>query len=363
MAKKKKKSRKVNKSVSSWTNFPLSKYFSSSYMGNISKEQTSISMRDVVLRSYLIHISELVTYVSNSHQGLYGNSRKELNQYEDKLLIISGVVSSIRNFGDSWKVLLRAPALEGYFESGSLGEIPEGTFLSKSVYFDNHLWLDLNHFYIKDKEYLDLGNDVPFPLIAGSHILLCGRVKRYTGDVGGVSGFKYGFADSVYLLGNYTTFTSHLKDAKVEYVSVLGGSYLRSNNKPKFAFIPPNSVVPRDFCLGELRFQRVSSNEGDYLSHPKVSFYTESRVNKLVGEAYSQVSNKTEDREVFNQYISSVLCGLSVSLEKDYRILKAMGRGDIPIVAEEYVAWSNERKLLNYSVPLVSLNTKIEGEN
>ena len=363
MSKKKKKSRKVSKGVSSWTNFPLSKYFSSAYMGNITKEQPSISMRDVVLRSYLRHISELDTYVSNSQQGLYGNSRKELGGYEDKQLIISGVISSIRNFGGSWKVLLRTPTLEGYFEDGILGEITDGTYLEDSVYFDNHIWLDLNHFYIKKKEYLNLGNDVPLPLIAGSQILLCGRVKRYTGDVGGVSGFKYGFADGVYFLGNYETFNSHLKDAKVEYVSVLNGSRLKTNSKPKFAFVEPNSAIPRDFCLGELRFQRVSSSEGDYLSHPKVSFYTESRVNKLVGLAYHQMSQKIEDHEAFNEYITPVLCGLSTNLEKDYRILKAMGRGDIPIVAEEYVAWSKERKLLNYSVPLVSLNTKIEGED
>ena len=89
MSKKKKKSRKVSKGVSSWTNFPLSKYFSSSYMGTIGKEQSSISMRDVILKSYLKHIDEMATYVTNSQQGLYGNSRKELNEYEDKLLIIS----------------------------------------------------------------------------------------------------------------------------------------------------------------------------------------------------------------------------------------------------------------------------------
>lgn len=363
MSKKKKKSRKVSKGVSSWTNFPLTKYFSSSYMGTISKEQSSISMRDVVLKSYLKHIDELGTYVSNYQQGLYGNSRKELNEYEDKLLIISGVISALRNFGGSWKVLLRSPALEGYFEDGNLGEIHEGTYLGKSVYFDNHIWLDLNHFYIKKEEYLNLGDDVPLPLVAGSQLVLCGKVKRYTGDVGGVSGFKYGFADSIYFLGNYDTFASHLTDAKVEYVSILNRSRLTSDNKPKVAFIPANAPIPRDLCLGKLHFQRVKSSEGDYLSHPKVILYTDSKANKLVNMAYYQISNNIEDHESFNKYIAPALCGLSTSLEKDYRILKAMGRGDIPIVAEEYVAWSEERKLLNYSVPLVSIDAKIEGED
>ena len=363
MSKKKKKSRKVSKGVSSWTNFPLTKYFSSSYMGTISKEQSSISMRDVVLKSYLKHIDELGTYVSNSQQGLYGNSRKELNEYEDKLLIISGVISALRNFGGSWKVLLRSPALEGYFEDGNLGEIHEGTYLGKSVYFDNHIWLDLNHFYIKKEEYLSLGDDVPLPLVAGSQLVLCGKVKRYTGDVGGVSGFKYGFADSIYFLGNYDTFASHLTDAKVEYVSILNRSRLTSGNKPKVAFIPANAPIPRDLCLGKLHFQRVKSSEGDYLSHPKVILYTDSKANKLVNMAYYQISNNIEDHESFNKYIAPALCGLSTSLEKDYRILKAMGRGDIPIVAEEYVAWSEDRKLLNYSVPLVSIDAKIEGED
>lgn len=363
MSKKKKKSRKVSKGVSSWTNFPLTKYFSNSYMGTISKEQSSISMRDVVLKSYLKHIDELGTYVSNSQQGLYGNSRKELNEYEDKLLIISGVISALRNFGGSWKVLLRSPALEGYFEDGNLGEIHEGTYLGKSVYFDNHIWLDLNHFYIKKEEYLSLGDDVPLPLVAGSQLVLCGKVKRYTGDVGGVSGFKYGFADSIYFLGNYDTFASHLTDAKVEYVSILNRSRLTSGNKPKVAFIPVNAPIPRDLCLGKLHFQRVKSSEGDYLSHPKVILYTDSKANKLVNMAYYQISNNIEDHESFNKYIAPALCGLSTSLEKDYRILKAMGRGDIPIVAEEYVAWSEERKLLNYSVPLVSIDAKIEGED
>lgn len=363
MSKKKKKSRKVSKGVSSWTNFPLTKYFSSSYMGTISKEQSSISMRDVVLKSYLKHIDELGTYVSNSQQGLYGNSRKELNEYEDKLLIISGVISALRNFGGSWKVLLRSPALEGYFEDGNLGEIHEGTYLGKSVYFDNHIWLDLNHFYIKKEEYLNLGDDVPLPLVAGSQLVLCGKVKRYTGDVGGVSGFKYGFSDSIYFLGNYDTFASHLTDAKVEYVSILNRSRLTSGNKPKVAFIPANAPIPRDLCLGKLHFQRVKSSEGDYLSHPKVILYTDSKANKLVNMAYYQISNNIEDHESFNKYIAPALCGLSTSLEKDYRILKAMGRGDIPIVAEEYVAWSEERKLLSYSVPLVSIDAKIEGED
>ena len=363
MSKKKKKSRKVSKGVSSWTNFPLTKYFSSSYMGTISKEQSSISMRDVVLKSYLKHIDELGTYVSNSQQGLYGNSRKELNEYEDKLLIISGVISALRNFGGSWKVLLRSPALEGYFEDGNLGEIHEGTYLGKSVYFDNHIWLDLNHFYIKKEEYLNLGDDVPLPLVAGSQLVLCGKVKRYTGDVGGVSGFKYGFADSIYFLGNYDTFASHLTDAKVEYVSILNRSHLTSDNKPKVAFIPANAPIPRDLCLGKLHFQRVKSSEGDYLSHPKVILYTDSKANKLVNMAYYQISNNIEDLESFNKYIAPALCGLSTSLEKDYRILKAMGRGDIPIVAEEYVAWSEERKLLNYSVPLVTIDAKVEGED
>lgn len=363
MSKKKKKSRKVSKGVSSWTNFPLTKYFSGSYMGTISKEQSSISMRDVVLKSYLKHIDELGTYVSNSQQGLYGNSRKELNEYEDKLLIISGVISALRNFGGSWKVLLRSPALEGYFEDGNLGEIHEGTYLGKSVYFDNHIWLDLNHFYIKKEEYLNLGDDVPLPLVAGSQLVLCGKVKRYTGDVGGVSGFKYGFADSIYFLGNYDTFASHLTDAKVEYVSILNRSRLTSGNKPKVAFIPANAPIPRDLCLGKLHFQRVKSSEGDYLSHPKVILYTDSKANKLVNMAYYQISNNIEDHESFNKYIAPALCGLSTSLEKDYRILKARGRGDIPIVAEEYVAWSEERKLLNYSVPLVSIDAKIEGED
>lgn len=362
MSKKKKKSRKVSKGVSSWTNFPLTKYFSSSYMGTISKEQSSISMRDVVLKSYLKHIDELGTYVSNSQQGLYGNSRKELNEYEDKLLIISGVISALRNFGGSWKVLLRSPALEGYFEDGNLGEIHEGTYLGKSVYFDNHIWLDLNHFYIKKEEYLNLGDDVPLPLVAGSQLVLCGKVKRYTGDVGGLSGFKYGFSDSIYFLGNYDTFASHLTDAKVEYVSILNRSRLTSGNKPKIAFIPANAPIPRDLCLGKLHFQRVKSSEGDYLSHPKVILYTDSKANKLVNMAYYQISNNIEDHESFNKYIAPALCGLSTSLEKDYRILKAMGRGDIPIVAEEYVAWSEERKLLNYSVPLVTIDAKIEGE-
>ena len=363
MSKKKKKSRKVSKGVSSWTNFPLTKYFSSSYMGTISKEQSSISMRDVVLKSYLKHIDELGTYVSNSQQGLYGNSRKELNEYEDKLLIISGVISALRNFGGSWKVLLRSPALEGYFEDGNLGEIHEGTYLGKSVYFDNHIWLDLNHFYIKKEEYLNLGDDVPLPLVAGSQLVLCGKVKRYTGDVGGVSGFKYGFSDSIYFLCNYDTFSSHLTDAKVEYLSILNRSRLTSGNKPKVAFIPANAPIPRDLCLGKLHFQRVKSSEGDYLSHPKVILYTDSKANKLVNMAYYQISNNIEDHESFNKYIAPALCGLSTSLEKDYRILKAMGRGDIPIVAEEYVAWSEERKLLNYSVPLVSIDAKIEGED
>lgn len=332
-------------------------------MGTISKEQSSISMRDVVLKSYLKHIDELGTYVSNSQQGLYGNSRKELNEYEDKLLIISGVISALRNFGGSWKVLLRSPALEGYFEDGNLGEIHEGTYLGKSVYFDNHIWLDLNHFYIKKEEYLSLGDDVPLPLVAGSQLVLCGKVKRYTGDVGGVSGFKYGFADSIYFLGNYDTFASHLTDAKVEYVSILNRSRLTSGNKPKVAFIPANAPIPRDLCLGKLHFQRVKSSEGDYLSHPKVILYTDSKANKLVNMAYYQISNNIEDHESFNKYIAPALCGLSTSLEKDYRILKAMGRGDIPIVAEEYVAWSEDRKLLNYSVPLVSIDAKIEGED
>lgn len=332
-------------------------------MGTISKEQSSISMRDVVLKSYLKHIDELGTYVSNSQQGLYGNSRKELNEYEDKLLIISGVISALRNFGGSWKVLLRSPALEGYFEDGNLGEIHEGTYLGKSVYFDNHIWLDLNHFYIKKEEYLSLGDDVPLPLVAGSQLVLCGKVKRYTGDVGGVSGFKYGFADSIYFLGNYDTFASHLTDAKVEYVSILNRSRLTSGNKPKVAFIPANAPIPRDLCLGKLHFQRVKSSEGDYLSHPKVILYADSKANKLVNMAYYQISNNIEDHESFNKYIAPALCGLSTSLEKDYRILKAMGRGDIPIVAEEYIAWSEERKLLNYSVPLVSIDAKIEGED
>ena len=79
--------------------------------------------------------------------------------------------------------------------------------------------------------------------------------------------------------------------------------------------------------------------------------------------AYNQISNNVEDVESLNGYIAPALCGLSTSLEKDYRILKAMGRGDIPIVAEEYVSWSDERKLLNYSVPLVSIDAKIEGED
>ena len=363
MSKKKKKSRKVSKGVSSWTNFPLSKYFSSSYMGTIGKEQSSISMRDVILKSYLKHIDEMATYVTNSQQGLYGNSRKELNEYEDKLLIISGVISALRNFGGSWKVLLRSPALEGYFGNGKLGEIQEGTFLNQLVYFDNHIWLDLNHFYIQKEEYLNLGDDVPLPLVAGSQILLCGRVKRYTGDVGGVSGFKYGFADSIYFLGNYNTFASHLKDAKVEYVSVLNSSRLTSDNKPKVAFIPANASIPRDFCLGKLHFQRVQSSEGDYLSHPKVILYTDSKANQLVNMAYNQISNNVEDVESLNEYIAPALCGLSTSLEKDYRILKAMGRGGIPIVAEEYVAWSEKRKLLNYNVPLVTIDAKIEGED
>lgn len=362
MSKKKKNPKRKAKSVTKTDSFSLGKYYWEVMVGKISKTQTNVLMRDVLLQSYINHVNELKTYITNSHQSRYGNSRKELVDYEGRQVVITGIVAGLRNFSGTWKVLLRTPKVEGYFKTENHYNILEGTYFEEPIFFDNHLWINLDYLYIKSKDVMALEGDIAIPLVAGSKVAISSMISKYTGDVGGVAGHKYGLKDSMYLLGNYTVFLDSHTNAKIEYQEITNQSVLSTDSKPKFAFIKPNSVVPRDFCLGELAFQKVTSSEGDYYARPKVRQYSGSHVSKLVSKTFAKVQEKDSTTDDLNPYISSVLCGFSPKLEKTHAILRARHKQDLGIITENYNMWSKERKMSNYSIPLECLDVEIEGE-
>ena len=362
MAKRNKLLKKIDKAITKPQTLSLGKYYWDAQIGKISKKQSTVLMRDVLLQSYIHHVNELKTYISNSYQGKYGNSRKELVDYEGKTTIITGVVSGLRNFNGTWKVLLRTPKLEGYFKGEDCFNLSAGTYFKEPIYFDNHLWINLDYLYIKSDDVLDMEGNVNIPLVAGSKIAISAIISKYTGDVGGVSGHKYGLKDSMYFLGNYVTFLDSHVNAKISYLEETKQNVLVTDTKPKFAFIKPNFVIPREFCLGELSFQKVNSSDGDYYAHPKVRQYAESNVSKLVGMTFAKVYANDSTIEEYDPHVMSVLCGLSPKFERDYAVLRARHRQDLDIITENYNMWSKERKLANYPVPLEYLDGETEGE-
>ena len=360
MAKKKKISKPSKPRVKDKA-IDLNLIYENCYSGKISAKQTSVSARDFLLRSYLMHLNELANYVSNPKHGKQGNSRKEFAEYEDKTLLVTGTIQSLREFSGGWKLLIRSPLIAGYYENGYHGNKEEVTFV-ESTYVDNHIWVDLGELYITEDKYTSLNTELTFPLLAGIDIALVGKVSRYTGNVGGVEGYKFGFKGAVNLVGMFCSFTDHQQDAKKYYSDVLNHTFVRSKNKSKLAFLEPGMTVPRDFCIGSLFFRKIDSAEGSYLGYPKVSLYSLSQANEVVIGAYKLLSEKNTSLNYFNDFIGSSIVGFSTQFERTYHIFRGKCKMQYPDLERYYKKWSEERKLLNYAMPLVYWDGKEEED-
>ena len=348
---KKKKVGKGSNGKRRETEINLDRLYEDCYSGKISTKQTSVSARDFLLRAYLMHLNELANYVTNPNHGKHGNSRKEFAEYENRTLLVTGTIQALRDFNGRWKLLVRSPMIAGYFENGYQGDRDEVTFI-ESIYVDNHIWVDLAELYIREGKYVSEGAELTFPLLAGMDVALVGQVSRYTGNVGGVEGYKFGFKGAVNLVGMFCSFTDYQQDAKKYYSEVLNHTFVRAKNKTKLAFLEPNMVFPRDFCIGSLTFRKIDSSEGAYLGYPKVNFYALSHANEMVNGAYKQLSEKDTSVNFFGKPIGDVLMGFSTQFERTYHIYRAKYKNQNPQVEQSYKKWSAERKLLNYNLPL-----------
>lgn len=348
---KKKKVGKGSNGKRRETEINLDRLYEDCYSGKITTKQTCVSARDFLLRAYLMHLNELANYVTNPKHGKHGNSRKEFAEYENRTLLVTGTIQALRDFNGRWKLLVRSPMIAGYFENGYQGDRDEVTFI-ESIYVDNHIWVDLAELYINEKQYISKGTELTFPLLAGMDIALVGQVSRYTGNVGGVEGYKFGFKGAVNLVGMFCPFTDYQQDAKKYYSEVLNHTFVRAKNKTKLAFLEPEMVVPRDFCIGSLTFIKIDSEEGAYLGYPKVNFYALSHANEMVNGAYRQLSEKDTSVNFFGRPIGDVLIGFSTQFERTYHIYRAKYKNQNPQVEQSYKKWSAERKLLNYNLPL-----------
>lgn len=360
MAKKKKTSKPKRKERKD-KEISFDRLYEECYLGKISTKQTSVSARDFLLRAYLMHLNELANYVTNPNHGKHGNSRKEFAEHEDKTLLVTGTIQALREFPNGWKLLIRSPMIAGYFESGYHGDRNDVTFI-ESIYVDNHIWVDLGELYINESEYISLGTELTFPLLAGMDVALVGEVSRYTGNVGGVEGYKFGFKGAVNLVGMFCSFTDYQQDAKKYYSEVLNHTFVRAKNKTKLAFLEPNVVFPRDFCIGSLTFRKIESDSGLYLGYPKVNFYSLSHANEMVKGAYKQLSEKDTSINYFGMPIGDVLIGFSTQFERTYHIYRARYKSQNPQVKQSYKKWSAERKLLNFDMPLVYWTGKEEED-
>ena len=349
---KKKKTGKTRKHLPQDKVISLDRLYEECYSGRISTKQTCVSARDFLLRSYLMHLNELANYVTNPNHRKHGNSRKEFAEYEDKTLLVTGTIQALREFSGGWKLLVRSPMIAGYFENGYHEDRDDVTFI-ESIYVDNHIWVDLSKLYINESRYTSREMELTFPLLAGMDVALVGEVSRYTGNVGGVEGYKFGFKGAVNLVGMFCSFTDYQQDAKKYYSEVLNHTFVRSKNKTKLAFLEPEMVFPRDFCIGSLTFRKIDSTNGVYLGYPKVNFYALSHANKLVNEAYKQLSEKDTSVNYFGKPIGDVLIGFSTQFERTYHIYRARYKNQNPQVEQSYKKWSAERKLLNFDMPLV----------
>lgn len=360
MAKKKKTSKPKRKERKA-KEISFDRLYEECYLGKISTKQTSVSARDFLLRAYLMHLNELANYVTNPNHGKHGNSRKEFAEHADKTLLVTGTIQALREFPNGWKLLIRSPMIAGYFKSGYHGDRNDVTFI-ESIYVDNHIWVDLGELYINEAEYISLGTELTFPLLAGMDVALVGEVSRYTGNVGGVEGYKFGFKGAVNLVGMFCSFTDYQQDAKKYYSEVLNHTFVRAKNKTKLAFLEPNVVFPRDFCIGSLTFRKIESDLGLYLGYPKVSFYSLSHANEMVNGAYKQLSEKDTSINYFGMPIGDVLIGFSTQFERTYHIYRARYKSQNPQVEQSYKKWSTERKLLNFDMPLVYWTGKEEED-
>lgn len=348
---KKKRPRKAGKSLAYSGEISIDRLYEECYSGKISSKQTCVSARDFLLRSYLMHLNELANYVTNPNHGKHGNSRKEFAEYEDKTLLITGTIQALREFPSGWKLLVRSPMIAGYYENGYHGDRNDVTFI-ESIYVDNHIWVDLNELYINESKYTSEGTELTFPLLAGVDIALVGGVSRYTGNVGGVEGYKFGFEGAVNLVAMFCSFTDYQQGAKKYYSDVLNNSFVRAKNKSKLAFLEPEMPVPRDFCIGSLTFRKIDSGKGMYLGYPKVNFYSLSHANKMVNSAYKHLSEKDTSVDDLGRPIGDILIGFSTQFERTYHIYRARYKSQNPQVEQSYKKWSAERKMLNYSLPL-----------
>ena len=242
--------------------------------------------------------------------------------------------------------------IAGYFEDGYHGDRDEVTFI-ESIYVDNHIWVDLGELYVNEEKYTSRGTELTFPLLAGVDVALVGEVSRYTGNVGGVEGYKFGFKSAVNLVGMFCSFTDYQQDAKKYYSEVLNHTFVRANNKTKLAFLEPEMVFPRDFCIGSLTFRKIGSDEGMYLGYPKVNFYSLSSANEMVKGAYKQLLNKDTSIDYLGKPIGELLIGFNTQFERTYHIYRARYKKQNPQVEQSYKKWSVERKLLNFDMPLV----------
>lgn len=188
----KKKTGKSRNARSSNKEINLDRLYEDCYSGKISSKQTCVSARDFLLRAYLMHLNELANYVTNPNHGKHGNLRKEFAEHEDKTLLVTGTIQALREFPNGWKLLIRSPMIAGYFENGYRGDRDEVTFI-ESIYVDNHIWVDLGELYVTESKYVGMGTELTFPPLAGMDVALVGEVSRYTGNVGGVEGYKFGF--------------------------------------------------------------------------------------------------------------------------------------------------------------------------
>lgn len=360
MAKKKKTSKPKRKERKD-NEISFDRLYEECYLGKISTKQTSVSARDFLLRAYLMHLNELANYVTNPNHGKHGNSRKEFAEHEDKTLLVTGTIQALREFPSGWKLLIRSPMIAGYFESGYHGDRDDVTFI-ESIYVDNHIWVDLGELYINESRYVSMGTELTFPLLAGMDVALVGEVSRYTGNVGGVEGYKFGFKGAVNLVGMFCSFTDYQQDAKKYYSEVLNHTFVRAKNKTKLAFLEPNVLFPRDFCIGSLTFRKIESDSGMYLGYPKVSFYSLSHANEMVNGAYKQLSEKDTSINYFGMPIGDVLIGFSTQFERTYHIYRARYKFQNPQVEKSYKKWSTERKLLNFDMTLVYWTGKEEED-
>lgn len=346
------KKKKVSKTRHKDKGVDLDRLYEDCYAGKISTKQTCVSARDFLLRAYLMHLNELANYVTNPSHRKHGNSRKEFAEYEDRTLLVVGTIQALRDFNGRWKMLVRSPMIAGFFEDGYHGDRDEVSFI-ESIYVDNHIWVDLGELYINEERYTYKGTELTFPLLAGVDVALVGEVSRYTGNVGGVEGYKFGFKGAVNLVGMFCSFTDYQQDAKKYYSEVLNHTFVRAKNKTKLAFLEPEMGFPRDFCIGSLTFRTIESSDKVYLGYPKVTFYSLSSANEMVKGAYKQLLNKDTSIDYLGKPIGELLIGFNTQFERTYHIYRARYKKQNPQVEQSYKKWSAERKLLNFDMPLV----------